>query len=116
MRKREQWEATWALQRHEDRIDAEVEAEAPGWREELQSQAVKRFGSATSPDALAWVEDQLAQEIARQKVERKEMKHDRKVEHKEMKRDQKAEHKERKDHGDRGDHGDSDRGDHGRGR
>jgi hypothetical protein len=51
-----------------------------------------------------------------EKVERKEMKHDRKVEHKEMKRDQKAEHKERKDHGDRGDHGDSDRGDHGRGR
>ncbi|MBL0086260.1 MAG: BREX-2 system adenine-specific DNA-methyltransferase PglX [Ideonella sp.] len=72
LRKREQWEATWALQRHEDRIDAEVDAEAPGWREELQPQAVKRFGSATTPEALAWVEDQLAQEIARQKVERKE--------------------------------------------
>lgn len=72
LRKREQWEATWALQRHEDRIDAEVEAEAPGWREELQSQAVTRFGTATSPDTVAWVEDQLAQEIARQKVERKE--------------------------------------------
>jgi hypothetical protein len=71
LRKREQWEATWALQRHEDRIDAEVEAEAPGWREELQSQAVKRFGNATKPDALTWVEDQLAQEIAQQKVERK---------------------------------------------
>jgi hypothetical protein len=71
-RKREQWEATWALQRHEDRIDAEVEAEAPGWREELQSQAMKRFGSATSPDAVAWVEDQLVHEISRQKVERKE--------------------------------------------
>ena len=67
LRKREQWEATWALQRHEDRIDAEVEAEAPGWREELHSQAVKRFGSATTPDAMAWVEDQLAQEIAQQK-------------------------------------------------
>ena len=72
LRKREQWEATWALQRHEDRIDAEVEAEAPGWREELHSQAVKRFGSATTPDAMAWVEDQLAQEIAQQKVERKD--------------------------------------------
>ncbi len=72
LRKREQWETTWALQRHEDRIDAEVEAEAPGWRDELQSQAVKRFGSATSPDAVAWVEDQLAKEIAQQKLERKE--------------------------------------------
>ena len=72
LRKREQWEATWALQRHEDRIDAEVEAEAPDWREELQSQAAKRFGTATSPDALAWVDDQLAKEIAQQKVERKE--------------------------------------------
>ena len=72
LRKHEQWEATWALQRHEDRIDAEVEAEAPGWREELLSQAVKRFDNAVAPDALAWVEGQLAQEIARQKVERKE--------------------------------------------
>ncbi|MDP3627242.1 MAG: BREX-2 system adenine-specific DNA-methyltransferase PglX [Hydrogenophaga sp.] len=72
LRKREQWEATWALQRHEDRIDAEVEAEAPGWREELQSQAANRFGSSTTPEAIAWVEDQLAKEIAQQKVERKE--------------------------------------------
>lgn len=72
LRKREQWEATWALQRHEDRIDAEVEAEAPGWREELQSQAAKRFSSSSTPEAIAWVEDQLAKEIAQQKVERKE--------------------------------------------
>jgi hypothetical protein len=72
LRKREQWEATWALQRHEDRIDTEMEAEAPGWREELQSQAVERLGSATTPEAMAWVEDQLAQEIARQKGERKD--------------------------------------------
>jgi hypothetical protein len=72
LRKREQWEATWALQRHEDRIDAEVEAEAPGWREEFQAQAMKRFGNATTPDAVAWVEDQLTKEIAQQKVERKE--------------------------------------------
>lgn len=60
------------VQRHEDRIDAEVEAEAPGWREELQAQAAKRFGTATTPEAIAWVEDQFAQEIAQQKVERKE--------------------------------------------
>ena len=72
LRKREQWEAIWALQRHEDRIDAEVAAEAPGWREELQSQAMKRFGNATSPDAMAWVENQLTQEITRQQAERKD--------------------------------------------
>ena len=72
LRKREQWQATWALQRHEDRIDTEVDAEAPGWREELQSQALKRFGNATSPAALTWVEDQLAQEITRQQAERKD--------------------------------------------
>jgi hypothetical protein len=72
LRKREQWGATWALQRHEDHIDAEVEAEVPGWREGLESQATKRFGSASAPDAVAWVEDLLAKEIAQQKVERKE--------------------------------------------
>ena len=72
LRKREQWEATWALQRREDRIDAEVEAEAPGWRSKLQAQAAKRFDSATTPEAIAWTEDQLAEEIAQQKVERKE--------------------------------------------
>lgn len=71
LRKREQWEATWALQRHEDRIDAEVEAEAPGWREELQSQAVNLFGNAKTPDAVAWVEDQVVKEVEQQKVERK---------------------------------------------
>jgi len=72
LRKRDQWEATWAMQRAEDRIDASVAAEAPGWREELRARATQRFGSATHADAPAWVEDQLAQEIARQQAERKQ--------------------------------------------
>ena len=72
LRKRDQWETTWAMQREEDRIDASVAAEAPGWREELQARAAQRFGSATDADAPAWVEDQLAHEIARQQAERKQ--------------------------------------------
>jgi hypothetical protein len=48
-----------------------VADEAPGWREELQAGAAQRFGSATHADAPAWVEEQLAQEIARQQAERK---------------------------------------------
>ncbi|MDP1649153.1 MAG: BREX-2 system adenine-specific DNA-methyltransferase PglX [Rubrivivax sp.] len=72
LRKREQWETTWAMQRAEDRIDASVAAVAPGWREELQARAAQRFGSATHADAPAWVEQQLAQEIARQQAERKQ--------------------------------------------
>ena len=72
LRKRDQWETTWAMQREEDRIDASVAADAPGWREELQARAAHRFGSATHADAPAWVEDQLAKEIARQQTERKQ--------------------------------------------
>ena len=72
LRKRDQWENTWAMQREEDRIDASVAAEAPGWREELRARAAQRFGSATHPDAPAWVEDQLDKEITRQQTERKQ--------------------------------------------
>lgn len=72
LRKRDQWETTWAMQRAEDRIDASVAAEAPSWRAELQARAARRFGSATHADVPAWVEEQLAQEIARQQAERKQ--------------------------------------------
>ena len=72
LRKRTQWQDTWALQRREDRIDAEVEAtEAAGWRNELAEQAQGQFGSATSPQASAWVEQRLAEELARYQAERK---------------------------------------------
>lgn len=71
LRKRQQWQGTWALQRAEDRIDAQVLAEAPGWREELQARAAQRFEPADTPEALQWVDAQLQEEIARQQAERK---------------------------------------------
>ncbi|WP_043458601.1 BREX-2 system adenine-specific DNA-methyltransferase PglX [Azohydromonas australica] len=70
-RKRAQWEATWALQRQEDAIDAEVEAEAEGWRKQLQSEARETWGSHEHPDAVKWLENRLAEELANQKAERK---------------------------------------------
>ena len=68
-RKRVQWESTWGMQRHEDRIDAEVEADAKGWRLDLQGEARKTFGSEHDPATVKWVEDRLAQKIARQKAD-----------------------------------------------
>jgi len=70
LRKRAQWQATWALQRREDAIDAKVIADnADAWRAELTEQARQQFGSATLADAQAWIEQQLAAEIARQQAE-----------------------------------------------
>jgi hypothetical protein len=72
LRKRAQWQATWALQRREDAIDAKVIADnADAWRAELTEQARQQFGSATLADAQAWIEQQLAAEIARQQAEDK---------------------------------------------
>jgi hypothetical protein len=77
LRKREQWEATWALQRREDVIDAEVLAqESPGWRDELGTDARTRFHlDADAPltsEAAKWVEQRLAAEVKRYQDERKE--------------------------------------------
>lgn len=70
LRKRAQWQATWALQRREDAIDAKVIADnADTWRTELTEQARQQFGSANLTDAQAWIEQQLAAEIARQQAE-----------------------------------------------
>lgn len=73
LRKRAQWEATWALQRREDAIDAEVNAEAPGWRAQLQAEAAERFGEAAAhtPEAVAWVDKRLAEEVSNHQAERK---------------------------------------------
>lgn len=76
LRKRAQWEATWALQRREDAIDAQVVAEeADAWRQELSAQARERFSldpAAPLPaDATTWVEKELAAEIKRYQDERK---------------------------------------------
>ncbi|MEN9484585.1 MAG: system adenine-specific DNA-methyltransferase PglX [Pseudomonadota bacterium] len=72
LRKRAQWQATWALQRREDRIQAEVADNADDWRRELASQARERFGSDTTDDARAWIDKALAAEIATQTAERQE--------------------------------------------
>ncbi|BDI06350.1 DUF7008 domain-containing protein [Sphaerotilus microaerophilus] len=75
LRKRAQWQATWALQRQEDAIDAKVIADnADAWRAELTEQARQQFGSATLADAQAWIAQQLAAEIARQQAEDKAQK------------------------------------------
>lgn len=72
LRKRAQWQATWALQRQEDAIDAQVIADnADAWRAELTTQAKDQFGSSELTDAKAWIEKQLAAEIARQQAEDK---------------------------------------------
>jgi hypothetical protein len=71
LRKRAQWEATWAQQRTEDRIDAEVAAGAPSWREELYSVARQTYANLDEPAVSKWVEERLAQQIARQQAERK---------------------------------------------
>jgi hypothetical protein len=72
LRKRAQWQATWGLQRQEDAIDAQVVADnADTWRAELTAQAKDQFGSAELTDAKAWIEKQLAAEIARQQNEDK---------------------------------------------
>jgi hypothetical protein len=72
LRKRAQWQATWALQRREDAIDAKVIADnADAWRAELTEQARQQFGSPSLTDAQKWIEQQLAAEIARQQAEDK---------------------------------------------
>jgi hypothetical protein len=76
LRKREQWENTWALQRREDEIDADVvTTEGPGWRAELTADARTRFGLPESvsltAEAQDWVELKVASEIKRYQVERK---------------------------------------------
>ncbi|MEY4415650.1 MAG: hypothetical protein RIQ53_2943 [Pseudomonadota bacterium] len=72
LRKRAQWQATWALQRQEDAIDAQVVADnAAAWRAELTAQAEAQFGSATLDDARSWIDQRLAAEIARQQAEEK---------------------------------------------
>jgi hypothetical protein len=76
LRKRAQWEATWALQRREDTIDAEVlRDDAPIWRYELTEQARAEHklppGEPLTAQATEWLEARLAQEIARHQRARK---------------------------------------------
>jgi hypothetical protein len=72
LRKRAQWQDTWALQRREDAIDAEVDAQAPVRRQALL-EVVKEAAAGREPDAdaLAWVQKELDKELALLKKERK---------------------------------------------
>ena len=76
LRKRAQWQDTWALQRREDAIDAQVVADnTDTWREAFNTQARERFhigaGQALGEDSQAWVDQQLAAEIKQHQDERK---------------------------------------------
>lgn len=76
LRKRTQWEGTWAWQRREDAIDADVVAtEGPGWRAELTADARTRFKLVAdvplSVEARDWVELRLTSEIKRYQDGRK---------------------------------------------
>ena len=72
LRKRAQWENTWALQRREDAIDAQVVADnADEWRSEFAAVARTTFGSDSTDEARAWVDQKLAAEIKRHQDERK---------------------------------------------
>lgn len=76
LRKRAQWQDTWALQRREDAIDAQVVADnADSWRQSFINDARARFRLAPEAslhdEALGWVEEQLAAEIKQHQDERK---------------------------------------------
>ena len=60
LRKRAQWEDTWALQRREDAIDAEIDRQEEARRQELMAIVSKGTESAQpDADALAWVRQEL---------------------------------------------------------
>jgi hypothetical protein len=72
LRKRAQWQDTWALQRREDAVDAQVVTEnSDSWRAEFEETARTKFGTDTSEDARAWIEKALAEKIKLHQNERK---------------------------------------------
>ena len=70
LRKHIQWQATWALQRREDDIDAQAEATADARRQRLMS-IVSADGAEPDADALEWVETTLRAELNQEKTDRK---------------------------------------------
>lgn len=74
LRKRQQWQATWALQRHEDAIDAEMDQAEQVRRQELMeivTQQAAEQGKQSDADALAWVQETLNKEFVPLRKERK---------------------------------------------
>jgi hypothetical protein len=68
--KRAEWEATWALQRREDAIDAEIEANASARRARLEA-AARDVGRPLDEAQHQWVEAKLTEEIAAEARARK---------------------------------------------
>ncbi len=72
LRKRAQWQDTWALQRREDSIDAEIDTQEHARRQELMKIVTEQAnGSTPDADALAWVQDTLTKEFVLLRKERK---------------------------------------------
>ena len=72
LRKRSQWEDTWAMQRAEDTIDAEVNIRAAERRQELMKFVSDKASSASpDADALKWVDETLDKEVAPIRRDRK---------------------------------------------
>lgn len=74
LRKRQQWQATWALQRREDAIDAVIDQAEQVRRQELMdivTQQAAEQGKQPDADALAWVQETLNKEFVPLRKERK---------------------------------------------
>lgn len=74
LRKRQQWQATWDLQRREDAIDAEIDQAEQVRRQELMeivTQQAAEQGKQPDADALAWVQQTLNKEFVPLRKERK---------------------------------------------
>lgn len=72
LRKRAQWEDTWALQRREDAIDAEIDRQEEARRQELMAIVTKGAETAQpDADALAWVRQELDKAFIPLRKERK---------------------------------------------
>ncbi|WP_337179469.1 BREX-2 system adenine-specific DNA-methyltransferase PglX [Hydrogenophaga borbori] len=74
LRKRQQWQATWTLQRREDAIDAEIDQAEPVRRQQLMeivTQQAAEHGKQPDADALAWVQETLNKEFVPLRKERK---------------------------------------------
>lgn len=74
LRKRQQWQATWDLQRREDAIDAEIDQAEQVRRQELLeivTQQAAEQGKQPDADSLAWVQETLNKEFVPLRKERK---------------------------------------------
>ncbi len=74
LRKRQQWQDTWALQRREDAIDAEMDQAEQVRRQELMdivTPQAAEHGKQPDADALSWVQETLNKEFVPLRKERK---------------------------------------------